>query len=59
MFLEWMLEEGESFDVAPDRPLARQILFDADLPEPVKLDMLVRTRPWAAPAVEPLHEYDE
>jgi hypothetical protein len=58
MFLEWIVEEGESFAIDPARPLARQILLDAALPEPVKLDMLVRTRPWATPAVACLLEDD-
>jgi hypothetical protein len=47
-FLEWMIEEGEDFDDDPQRPEARQILNDSDLPEPFKMDMLMRARPWTA-----------
>jgi hypothetical protein len=58
-FLELMVEEGENFEDDPARPVAREILTDSDLPEPFKLDMLTRTRPWSPPAPEELMEDPE
>jgi hypothetical protein len=49
-FLEWTIEEGESFHVDPARPLLGQILLDTDLSEPFKLDILSRSRAWTPAA---------
>jgi hypothetical protein len=48
-FLEWTIEEGEDFDDDPVRPMAREALTDRDVPEPIKLELLIRSRPWTAP----------
>lgn len=57
--LELMVEEGENFEDDPARPVAREILTDSDIPEPFKLDMLTRSRPWSPPAPEQMIEDPE
>jgi hypothetical protein len=54
--LGWMVEEGEHFDTDPQRPVAREILADGDLPEAVKVRMLAHWRPWRKPEPDPLVE---